>query len=459
MTETTTLYWCQLAWLGGDTAALGATLSVTGDRITAVQSGVVEPPPGAVRLDGLTLPALANAHSHAFHRVLRGRTHSGRGSFWSWRRLMYQVASKLDPDSYYELARAVYGEMVLAGIGVVGEFHYVHHQYDATPYDDPNAMGLALVAAAQDAGIRLTLLDTLYLHGGFGPGGSVEHYAPTQPEQGRFCDGSAQQWGQRVDALAATAPSPSVVVGSAIHSVRAVDPASVALVRQWADDHAAPLHIHVSEQPAENEQCADHFGRTPIALLGEHGGLGPETTLIHATHINSDDIARTARSGATCCFCPTTERDLADGIGPSRALSDAGVALALGSDSHAVVDLFEEARALDLNQRLGRLERGVHPPVDLATAATAAGYRSLGWPNGGTLVAGGLADFTTVTLDSVRLAGTSAPHALASVLFAASAADVYHVVVAGRPVVEGGRHRRLDVATALAASIENVVGR
>ncbi len=456
MTEPTTLYWCELAWLGGDAVTPGVTLEVTHDRITQVRTNSAQPS-SAVRLEGLTLPAMANAHSHAFHRALRGRTHAGRGSFWSWRELMYQVASMLDPDSYYELARAVYAEMVMAGIGVVGEFHYVHHQPDGTRYDNPNAMGEAITSAATDVGIRLTLLDTLYLHGGFGSGGTAEQDAAHRAEQARFSDGSGHDWSARVDALADSVTGPTVQVGGAIHSVRAVDPASMAIATQWADSHDSPLHIHVSEQPAENEQCAEYFGSTPIALLDNSGGLGPTTTLVHATHITSDDIARTARANAACCFCPTTERDLADGIGPSSALADAGVELCLGSDSHAVIDPFEEARALDLNQRLDSLERGVHPPADLASAATVGGYRSLGWPEGGQLSEGALADFTSVSFDSVRLAGSDSTHALDSVLFAATGDDVHHVVIGGQAVVLSSSHRSIDVSDALTTSIEKVI--
>jgi formiminoglutamate deiminase len=259
--EPTTLYWCELAWLGGDAVTPGVTLEITGDRITQVETNSARPS-SAVRLHGLTLPAMANAHSHAFHRALRGRTHAGRGSFWSWRELMYQIASMLDPDSYYELARAVYAEMVMAGIGVVGEFHYVHHQPDGTRYENPNAMGEAITSAATDVGIRLTLLDTLYLHGGFGSGGTAEHYAEHQAEQARFSDGSGHHWSARVDALADLVTGSTVQVGGAIHSVRAVDPAAMAVARKWADSHDSPLHVHVSEQPAENEQCAEYFGCT-----------------------------------------------------------------------------------------------------------------------------------------------------------------------------------------------------
>jgi cytosine/adenosine deaminase-related metal-dependent hydrolase len=206
----------------------------------------------------------------------------------------------------------------------------------------------------------------------------------------------------------------------------------------------------VSEQPAENEQCLAAHGITPTALLDVAGALTPRFTSVHGTHLTPHDIERYQAHGCTVCFCPTTERDLADGIGPSGALRDAGVALALGSDSHAVINPFEEMRALELNERLATLRRGNHEVHALLHAATAEGYRSLGWDGGGALAEGAVADFVSIDLDSVWLAGTDAVHALASVVYAATPADVHHVVVGGEVVVREGAHLRFDVATELA---------
>lgn len=449
-----------MAWLAGDTVEAGVIIDVTGDRIVAITTDSARPPPDAVRLDGVTLPCLANAHSHAFHRALRGRSHHGPGTFWSWRDLMYEVAATLDPDNYFDLARATFAEMTLAGIGVVGEFHYVHHRTDGKPYDDPNAMGSALVAAAAEAGIRLTLLDTIYLHGGLADGGGPsDPYLDLGPEQSRFGDPSAEGWAARAEALRSGALDPMVNIGAAVHSMRAVDPRSMAVVRAWCDTHDAPLHGHVSEQPAENDQCLARFGCTPIELFDANGLLGPSTTVVHATHASGRDIDRLSSSGSGCCLCPTTERDLADGIGPSGSLAAAGVALSLGSDSHAVIDPFEEARAVELNQRLTTGQRGVHPLRDLAEMATVSGYRALGWPGGGRLAVGGLADFTTVGLDSVRLAGADPCSALAAVVFSAGAADVHHLVVGGQVVVSEGRHSTIDVPRAMAGAVRAVVTR
>ena len=451
----TARYWCERAWLGGPRADTGVVIEVDGDRIGTVAAGVRTCPEDTVTLAGLTLPALANAHSHAFHRALRGRTHAGRGTFWTWRDLMYRVAARLDPDCYYRLARAVFAEMALAGIGVVGEFHYVHHRPDGSPYDDPNSMGTALAAAARDAGVRLTLLDTLYLHGGLDPA-SDRGYGPLRCEQARFSDGSAERWAERVEALTAAVSGPAVKVGAAVHSVRAVDPASIKLAVDWAQDRGAPLHFHASEQPAENEQCLAVHGRTPVEVIAQAGGLGPDTTLVHATHATEQDRALIGEAGAHCCFCPTTEHDLADGVGPAEALARAGARLCVGSDSHAVIDLFEEVRAVELDQRAATGDRGVFGAQELASMATAAGYRSLGWPDGGALKAGALADFATVGLDSVRLAGIDDDSALASVIFAAAAADVHHLVVGGETVVRGGLHTTVNVAAELASAVSEV---
>ncbi|MDE0749923.1 MAG: formimidoylglutamate deiminase [Acidimicrobiales bacterium] len=442
-------WWCEMAWLGGDTATAGVVLEVADGQISSVATGVETPPAGSTRLDGLTLPGLANAHSHAFHRALRGRTQAGSGSFWTWRDQMYGVAQRLDPDAYFRLARATYAEMALAGITAVGEFHYVHHQPDGTPYADANAMGEALLSAAAEAGIRITLLDTCYLHGGL----DADGHQPLGDHQRRFADGSADAWAARAGARRA---GDHAVLGAAIHSVRAVDPASMAVVGEWAAGQDAPVHVHLSEQPAENEACFAHHGRTPTELLHDAGLLGERLTAVHATHLTKADLGLLATTRSGVCLCPTTERDLADGIGPAGDLAAAGVPLSLGSDSHAVVDPFEEARAVELDERLTTMVRGTHPAAALLTAATAAGYAALGRNGGGLLAAGAPADLTTVGLDSVRLAGTDSDTALASVVFAATAADVTHVVVAGNVVVSDGVHTSVEVAAELDASIRAV---
>ncbi len=449
-----TTYFADHAWLGGDQAASDVLLEVDDERLVSVTPGA-QRPAGAVHLPGVTLPGSANAHSHAFHRALRGITHRGGGSFWTWREDMYAVAAALDPDRLHALARATYAEMVLAGITCVGEFHYVHHSPGGAPYDDPTVMGEALLAAARDAGVRLTLLDTCYLRGGFD--------TPLAGPQLRFGDGDAAAWGERADRLAGSAlvtgpgAGPGARVGAAIHSVRAVPPDQLGAVAGWAREREAPLHAHLSEQRAENEACLAATGMTPTALLADAGALGPRSTAVHATHLSDADLGLLATSRTTICMCPTTERDLADGIGRARALADAGSPLSLGSDSNAVVDLFEEARGVELDERLATQARGHFAAAELLAAATADGHASLGWLDAGRLRAGDLADLVTVDLGSVRLAGARPPALLEHVVFAASAADVREVVVGGRHVVTGGQHALVDdVPGALASAIAAV---
>lgn len=241
--------------------------------------------------------------------------------------------------------------------------------------------------------------------------------------------------------------------------MRAVPADQLATVARWARDREAPLHVHLSEQTAENDACLAAHGMTPTQLLAEHGVLGARTTGVHNTHLTDGDVALLGSSTTGTCMCPTTERDLADGIGPAVALQRAGSPLSLGSDSHAVIDLLEEARAMELNERLRTRTRGHWTAAALLRAATADGHAALGWADAGTLEAGALADFTTITLDSVRTAGPVPRLAAETAVFAASAADVRHTVVAGRHVVRDGAHSSVpDVARALADSIAALRG-
>ena len=420
------------------------TLITVGDRTDSAET-LGEP---IVELPGVVLPGFANAHSHAFHRALRGRTHGEGGSFWTWRERMYALAARLDLESYRALATATYAEMALAGVTAVGEFHYLHHGPEGV-YDEPNAMGQVLVEAASAAGIRLTLLDTCYLFGGLGPSGHL----PLNPVQQRFSDGDVARWSRRFALLAdAFDPTPSgpgsVRVGAAIHSVRAVAVADIPIVVAAA--RGRPLHVHLSEQPSENAACLSYYGVSPTELLDTSGALGPNTTAIHATHLTDDDISLLGASSTSVSFCPTTERDLADGIGPARRLLDAGSHLCLGSDQHAVTDLLEEARSLEMNERLASGERGRINPSQLVTALTLNGQRSIGWVDAGELRVGARADLVAVRMDSPRTAGSLA----SQVVMSASADDVDTVIVDGRTVVEGGRHVLGDVGGLLHSSIE-----
>jgi len=424
-----TAYLLERAWVDGSVHD-DVLVEVEGGRFTSVTPDA--DPPRAIPVRGLVVPGLANTHSHAFHRALRGRTQRERGSFWTWRDQMYAVAAVLDPDTYLALARATYREMAAAGITCVGEFHYLHHQPDGTSYDDPDEMGLALVQAAREAGIRLTLLDTLYLSSGFG--------AAPEGAQVRYSDGSVDRWLERVGGLltglrpSSTSGGGGARGGAAVHSVRAVPADDLGAVAAWVGDR--PFHVHLSEQVAENDACLAAYGVTPARLLSDHGLLGPATTLVHATHLTDEDIALIGAAGAHASFCPTTERDLGDGIGPSRRLHDAGARLTLGSDSHAVIDLFEEMRAVELDERLATQQRGHWAAAELLEAATTTGHASLGWDDAGAIAVGQRADLVVLDPASPRTAGTGRDEN--TVVFAAAAEDVRRVMADGRWVVEDG---------------------
>ena len=411
-----TAYLLERAWLpspDGGRVHDDVLVEVAGGRFARVEVGAGDP--AATRLPGLTLPGLANAHSHAFHRALRGHVQRDRGTFWTWRKQMYAVAERLTPALYRELATAAYREMVAAGYTTVGEFHYLHHRLDGSPHDPALAMREALVDAAATAGIRLVLLDTAYLSSGFG--------APVEGVQRRFSDGTAAAWSAR----AGDGPA-------AIHSVRAVPRAELGVFRG-----RDPLHVHLSEQPAENEACLAAYGLTPTGLLHAEGLLGPGTTVVHATHLTDADIALLGSTRTRVCLTPTTERDLADGIGPGRRLAEAGCRLSIGSDSHAVVDPFEELRGLEMHERLASGERGHFTAAELLGIGTA--HDVLGVPDAGRIEVGARADLVTLDACSPRTAGTGldgAPDEHTAV-FAATAAEVTHVVVDGRVV-----HRRGD---------------
>ncbi len=431
-----TAYWARHALLPRGVAA-NVRFEIAEGRFTSVTPD--QPQGDAHLLPGVVIPGLANCHSHAFHRALRGRTHAGGGTFWTWRQGMYAVAAQLDPDSYLRLARATYAEMALAGITSVGEFHYLHHQPGGRPYDDPNAMGEAMRQAAREAGIRLTLLDTCYLAGGL----TADGHVPLSGEQLRFGDGDAGRWATRVSALK---DDDTTRIGAAIHSVRAVPRTAIPTIVAANGDR--PLHVHLSEQPDENDACMSYYGVTPTRLLHDAGALGPQTSVVHATHLSTEDIALLGGSGTTACFCPTTERDLADGIGPARALHDAGAYLSVGSDQHAVIDMFEELRGLEMHERLSSGRRGRFDLQELHDVATAQG--SLGWPAAGVLVRGFMADLVAVRTDSVRTAGSDP----AQIFYSATAADVHAVIRDGEVIVEDGHHRLGNVGRLLAEAIE-----
>jgi formiminoglutamate deiminase len=397
------------AWLGF--AGEDVLIEVDAGRIKSVTLKV-PPPPGATILKGWTIPGLANVHSHAFQHSLRGEVESGAGDFWAWRREMYR-RTEWNAEDYNKYARAVFQEMLEAGITAVGEFHYLHGR--------GNELGEALIEAAREVGIRITLIDACYLRGGFGG-------KPLDEAQRSFSDGDAESWVKRVDQLE---DAEGARIGAAIHSVRAVDPKSMRTVAGWARKRGAPLHIHLAEQLAEVEECKADEDCTPAELLAREGILGPDLTAIHTIHVNDHDIGLLGSSRVNVCACSTTERDLGDRVGPLRALADAGCAITVGTDSNAMIDIFEEARGLELDQRRATGRRVLHEPDDLLRAATVNGMRALGW-EAGDLRPGMLADFVTLQ---------HGPHSKwreldpAYLVYGYSACDVTNVVVGGRTVV------------------------
>ncbi|MFC7579956.1 formimidoylglutamate deiminase [Schaalia naturae] len=422
--------WCPLAWT--DTGMRhDVRLTLRGDVIARIECGV-EAASADERLDStLVMPGTANCHSHTFHRTMRGLGGSG-GAFWSWRDTMYGIASRLTPETYRVYARAAFAEMLCAGYTAVGEFHYVHHQPDGTPYQPAHAMERALADAAEDVGIRLTLLDTLYLSSGFD--------APVESAQRRFSDGTAARWAERIEALDSSLDGHSLVrVGAAIHSVRAVDPLSCAYVAEWARRRGRPLHVHVSEQPRENEDCLRHRGATPVRVLADAGVWEANATAVHATHLTDEDVGLLGSAGATVCLCPSTEADLGDGLARVGDLLEAGTGLSLGSDENILTDPFSEAQRVVAGEGLRTGVRQAIPVARLMGALTERGHASIGSP-AGALAPGRPADLVALRLAGAHLAGVP----LESIPLFLTAADIDRVWVAGREVVQDGRHVSVD---------------
>jgi formimidoylglutamate deiminase len=307
---------------------------------------------------------MVSAHSHAFQRDLRGLGERSDDDFWGWRGAMYALADALDPDSMYEVARRNYTAMRAAGYGAVGEFHYVHHNPDGTPYDEPNAMALAVAAAARDAGLRMVLLPAAYTRGG----------------RPRFCDPDVETFLARVDALTERH-------GIAAHSVRAVPESWLREIAAYSEAKGIVRHVHASEQPRELEECQAEYGCSPIELLHRSGFLGPRASVVHGIHVSERDIALLAETGTTVVSCPTTEGNLGDGFPPALAYRDAGVPLAIGTDENLVLDPFEEVRELET---LARRERRTRHALlahhgDLWAEVSRAGTVSLGLDEAGTI--------------------------------------------------------------------------
>lgn len=398
------------------------------------------------------LPGLVNAHSHAFQRVIRGRTEhrtqnpssDGRDSFWSWREMMYSAATRLKPQDIYNASRMAFLEMALTGITAVGEFHYLHHAPDGSHYDDPNLLAKEVMRAAADVGLRIALLRVAYARAG--------HEREPDPQQARFIEADPQAYLKRLDQLRSDCAGSEgrAWVGIAPHSVRAVPLDYLKEVIRYADEQRLPIHMHIAEQPAEVSACIEEHGRSPVSLLASEGLLNERFTAVHAIHVTPKAIQAFAESGAIVCACPTTERNLGDGVVPADLFFADGVRIALGSDSHAQIDLLEDARELEYHLRLQKMERAVLSPANdgsrsalaarLFDCATMSGADSIGSP-GGILEPGKAADFFTVDLNDPSIAGATEGDLLAAIVFGLSKTAVREVVIGGKEVVSEGRHQ------------------
>jgi formiminoglutamate deiminase len=310
----------------------------------------------------LRLPALATAHSHAFQRAMRGRAErpalgpGGSDDFWSWRGQMYALASSLTPESIHVVSTVAFRELARSGVRTVGEFHYVHHQPDGTPYDDRTILADAVIEAAKLAGVRIALLRVAYERAGAG--------RPAEAAQRRFCDPSIDDVLRDVDTLRAKwAGDSDVVIGVAPHSLRAVGSGWLGPLRDYAASHAMPLHMHVAEQQREIDECVAEHGRRPVELLADHRVLSGRFVAVHATNLLPHEARLLGDAHAFACICATTERDLGDGLPDLTALRAAGVRLCTGVDSHVLVDPFEDLRALETHERLRKRTRITFQPA------------------------------------------------------------------------------------------------
>jgi formimidoylglutamate deiminase len=395
------------------------------------------------------LPGLVNGHSHSFQRVIRARTEyrtkAVTDTFWTWREAMYHAALRLSPEDIHVAAKMAFLEMALSGITAVGEFHYLHHAADGIPYEDRNLLAKQVLRAAAEVGIKIALLRTAYVRAGW--------RKEPDPGQARFITPSAKDFIDDTDALdefvRRQCPQRRAWLAVAPHSIRAVPLDYLIEVAGYARERRFPIHMHVAEQTAEVEACLGEYGPRPVAFLDENGILGSNFTAVHAIHISDDEIARLARHGVTVCACPTTERNLGDGIVPAGELEAAGVPISLGSDSNIQIDILEDARQLEYNLRLSKRQRAILAPTTtsegqslagvLFKAATEAGAASIG-ADGGNLEIGRPADFFTVDLNDVSIAGADRESLLSNILFALERTAVRGVFVNGEPIIDEGRH-------------------
>ena len=398
------------------------------------------------------LPGLVNAHSHAFQRVIRGRTEyrttSDKDSFWTWREMMYRAAARLTPEDIYDASRMSFLEMALSGITAVGEFHYLHHAPGGSAYDDPNLLAKQVVRAARDVGLRIALLRVAYARSGF--------EVDPDPQQFRFIEKDADLYLKNVSKLQKDLSDDEngmAWIGVAPHSVRAVPLDFLKEIVAFANDELLPVHMHVAEQAAEVGTCIQEYGRSPVALLATEGLLSERFTAVHAIHVTPKAVRMLAEARATVCACPTTERNLGDGIVPIDGYFKEGVPVSLGTDSQVQIDLLEDARELEYHLRLQKMQRAVLTEgadtskstlaARLFECATVNGSRCINLPST-TPESGEPADFFTVDLNDPSLAGASEDDLLAHIVFSLSRTAIRDVVVGGKRIVQDGRHAQQE---------------
>jgi formimidoylglutamate deiminase len=406
------------------------------------------------------LPGFVNAHSHSFQRLIRGKSESrvtSGSDFWSWRGTMYQAASRLDPQDVYDVARMTFLEMALAGTTTVGEFHYLHNAPDGTPYDDPTLLAKQVIAAARSVGLRIVLLRVLYVRSGFD--------VAMDAGQARFFETERAFLANMAALMRAYRDAAEVGFGVAPHSVRAVPLENIKAIAEWNREAKLPFHMHVSEQVAENAACMREHGLTPVSLLKKERILSPEFTAVHGIHVTDAEMAALAEVGATVCACPTTERNLGDGIFSADRAMEAGIRVALGSDSQAQIDPLEDARELEYHLRLERQKRGILDQivgkplaVRLLECATVNGARALA-VRAGELKPGCAADFFTVDLKDAAIAGHSAEDLPPILVFSLPRSAVRDVVVNGTMIVCDGAHAQRDEIVARYDEVHRMVWR
>jgi formimidoylglutamate deiminase len=393
------------------------------------------------------LPGLVNVHSHSFQRAIRARTEhrteASRDTFWTWREAMYHAANCLTPEDIYQVARMAFLEMLASGITTVGEFHYLHHAPDGTRYENPNLLAEQILCAAQELGLRVALLRTAYVRAGF--------KKPPNPGQARFITPDVDDFIADTDKLrihiARSAPAGSAWIGIAPHSIRAVPLPYLLDTVKYARPSGMKIHMHVAEQPAEIEACLAEFGVRPIALLHREGILDSSFTGVHVIHVTQQEIGYLAATNARICACGTTERNLGDGISPAERWTATNVGVCYGSDSNVQINLLEDARQLEYHLRLELLERAVLSPdtereslaTGLFTNATQVGADSLGAP-GGSLEEGRPADFFTVDLNDLSIAGADQSSLLSHIVFSGEKTAIRDVYVGGVLRIQDGRH-------------------